>query len=394
MSVTRRAWLAAGAIAAFIVYGSLYPFAFGPLPEGFDAWQAFTTAPMPVRSGRGDALANLILYMPLGLALAVASGRRAAAATVLGFLLSAGMETAQLFAEGRTTSLWDLVLNTAGTAMGAAAAPFLRGRLGSVRIADGFAAALLACWLATRLYPYIPSLDLGTWRASLAPLAHQPLDVLRAARLAILWWLAARLLEAAVPGTRLLVPVMVIGVVAAAVPIADRVLTWADIAGAAGGIVLHIATGRGRAGALLLAPAVVVAVLIEGLSPYAFLDSPRDFGWVPFGAAMEGSWANGMQSLANKLVLHGGVLWALLRAGVPFHVAAAGAVSLAAGASVAQTWLPGRAAESTDALVAIAGVLAARLMPAASPAPPRPESKWRSDARRRRANEGRRAASP
>ena len=241
-------------------------------------------------------------------------------ATLLCALLSLAMELAQLYTPNRVASLWDVLLNAVGAAAGALMAPLLL-RLGTgldrPTLADRFALLLLACWLAGRLHPYVPSLDLGEWRASLAPLLREPLDLPRALRIAVLWWLAGRLAEAAFPRGAWLVPPLIAATVAAAVPIAARALGWADVAGALGGL----------------------------------------------------------------------LLWALLRIGAPFAPSLGVVVLLALAVSVAQRWLPGRSAEITDALIALAAGLAARLTrPVAapgggagfSPAPPPPRRSPRS----------------
>lgn len=302
-------------------------------------------------------------------------------ATLLCGQLSLAMELAQLYTPNRVGSLWDFVLNVVGAAAGALAAPVLL-RLGTgldrPTLADRFALLLLACWLMGRLYPYVPTLDLGEWRASLVPLLREPLDAPRALRLAALWWLAGRLTEAAFPRGAWLVPPLVLATLGAAVPIAARVLTWADVAGAAAGLLLWALLRRGRAEDRLLVPAMVAVVLAEGLAPYAFLPAPRDFSFIPFDSAIGGSFGAGMQAILYKTLLFGGLLWALLRAGAHFAPALGFVVLLVLAVSVAQRWLPGRSAEITDALIALAAGLAARLTrpveaPARlSPAPPPP----------------------
>ena len=65
-----------------------------------------------------EATANILLFVPLGAALALrgwSTGRTA----ICGLALSAAIETAQWVAiSGRTTSVDDMVLNTAGAALG------------------------------------------------------------------------------------------------------------------------------------------------------------------------------------------------------------------------------------------------------------------------------------
>ncbi|MGK7871701.1 VanZ family protein, partial [Falsiroseomonas sp. E2-1-a20] len=230
------ALLLATLATGFIVYGSLYPFRFRPLPEGQKLLDAVLAALARRPGGRGDVAANLVLYAPLGFALcfALAARLRAGLATLLAALacalLSAGMEISQLHVAGRSSSGFDLMLNALGGGIGAAAGALVarsawRPRGVALAPIEPLAALLLICWLAYRLYPYIPSIDLGEWRQSLAPLIRAPLlDPWRGLRLCLLWLVTARLLGAAWPrlGGALPFAALVLGTLALAVPIVDR----------------------------------------------------------------------------------------------------------------------------------------------------------------------------
>ena len=63
-----------------------------------------------------DAVENLLLFLPLGVALCLRRTLHAAAATGLAF--SASIELAQLVVPGRTTSIDDVIFNSLGTALG------------------------------------------------------------------------------------------------------------------------------------------------------------------------------------------------------------------------------------------------------------------------------------
>ena len=60
-----KLWLVTAIMAAVILYGSFYPFEFrippdgiGPVATFLDSWNA--------RPGRGDFIANILLYLPFG----------------------------------------------------------------------------------------------------------------------------------------------------------------------------------------------------------------------------------------------------------------------------------------------------------------------------------------
>src|SRR5947207_11513956 len=65
-----------------------------------------------------ELIQNLILFIPLGIGLALALPRRPVAAVFLGALLSFGIEFAQQYIPGRDPSVGDVVANTISTALG------------------------------------------------------------------------------------------------------------------------------------------------------------------------------------------------------------------------------------------------------------------------------------
>ncbi|MCC6719065.1 MAG: VanZ family protein [Acetobacteraceae bacterium] len=361
-----QAWVLAGLMAAFIAYGSLYPFHVQALPPGVTLAQAWRMALAAPQGGRGDLLANLALYMPLGLALAAAGRGAAWLALPRGILLcaalSAAMETAQLYIPGRVASIWDLALNTAGGGAGALAWVVLRpGRRRLPAPRDLGAALLLAGWLGYRLYPYLPATDRGAWLASLRPLQGPWLaDPVRVLRLAGAWLVAARLLAAAAPGRPGLAAAMMLGTLAAAVPIIGRVLTPAEVLAVLLALPAWALLRGWRHVDPVLLVVMLAVVLAEGLAPYRLLPWARPFGWLPFGALLGGENAAGLQAALLKVFLYGGLLWQAVRAGLRFRPAAAAVVALALAIGLVQTRLPGRSADATDAALALAAALALR----------------------------------
>src|SRR5258708_11762908 len=123
--------------AVAIAYGSLYPFVFrDPGPFGADLLHLAGTWNQPPQS-RGDTLANLLLYMPLSLTIALAFGREGRPAWLLaiagGAVLSLSIELAQFYDDGRVSALSDVYLNILGT-------------LGGCAVAWAGRASLLSAW--------------------------------------------------------------------------------------------------------------------------------------------------------------------------------------------------------------------------------------------------------
>jgi glycopeptide antibiotics resistance protein len=127
---------------AALLYGTLHPFNFG-LKRMHTAgsahnrieWIPFTYAcPEHGAWCFRDKGRNLVLFVPVGLLVAVTRRHRASRlgrigfATGLGFLLSLAVETAQCFLPSRFPSTTDLLMNTLGTCLGAVLAVALLAR--------------------------------------------------------------------------------------------------------------------------------------------------------------------------------------------------------------------------------------------------------------------------
>jgi VanZ family protein/glycopeptide antibiotics resistance protein len=137
-----KLWLAAYVV--FVVYGSLVPLDYQPVP--FDiAWHRFSNAPfleLGVES-RADWIANGVLYAPLALLATLVLGRSlnapwwiaALLAWVCCVALAFAVEFAQVYFPPRTVSRNDLLAEAVGSAIGAAAAPWIGGWLDRIRAA-------------------------------------------------------------------------------------------------------------------------------------------------------------------------------------------------------------------------------------------------------------------
>lgn len=106
-----------------IVYASWYPFS-GWRNNGLPVL-GFLSAPLPYYWTRFDLLTNIIGYMPLGVLLVFSMYPRLRGiwavlpASLIGALLSAGLEAGQNFLPSRVPSNLDLFTNAAGVALGA-----------------------------------------------------------------------------------------------------------------------------------------------------------------------------------------------------------------------------------------------------------------------------------
>ncbi|HET9643831.1 MAG TPA: VanZ family protein [Burkholderiaceae bacterium] len=163
-----RLWLA---WTAFVIYGSLVPLDFVPVPLD-EAWRRFSNAPLLHigAGGRADLIANFVLYVPSGFLCAHWLLRRgvpgwisAATSSVLAAALAVSVEFAQVFFPPRTVSLNDMTAEALGAVGGAAAALWgsrwfsallASGRITATRMREQWLAAYLLAWFAYSLFPY------------------------------------------------------------------------------------------------------------------------------------------------------------------------------------------------------------------------------------------------
>ncbi len=317
--------------------------------------------------GRGDLLANLILYVPLGFFAAACLSAQLARkwalvlTILLGAMLSCSVELAQLYIPGRTSSVWDVYLNTAGSFVGALAAVAGGAGLFSAalghrsRKAEPFVMLLVLAWLGYRLYPYVATIDLHKYWSSLKPLVLTPtFEPFRSLRLAVLWLVAAHLIEVTSGRSRapVIVPTVLVGTLLSGVVLVDRVVTLAELLGV-GAALLGWALARGsRWDRPTLLALLLVVVVADRLAPFDFTATETPFGWVPFRSVFRGHWGRGLQSMLEKSFLYGSLLWLLVRQGMPLLLATGVEMALLLATSLAQTRIPGRSAEITDAVLA------------------------------------------
>jgi len=379
----RNALVATVLTVAVIVHGSLWPYEFRVPPGSVGPVAAFLGSWAAHPSSRGDLLANVLLYAPLGLFAALAlrgsAARRLGLAILAGALLSATMELLQFYDLGRTSSLWDLCSNASGAALGGLAALVLKGgwEIPFLRrvAASPVPSVLLLAMLGYRLTPYVPTIDLHKYWNALKPVVFGPLpgsgDVFQYFAI----WLAASELLAAIVGPKLsllFAPLLVGFVLAGKVVIVASVVTRAELAGAGLAVLLAwpilVRFGRGRTA--VVAGVLLASVVIARLQPFAFQPVARGFGWLPFRAFLGGSLLVNTASLFEKLFLYGSLLWLLSRAGLRPWLATALVAGMLFATSLAETMLPGRSAEITDTVMAL---LVAGLIGLLEP-PPRPLS--------------------
>jgi len=364
-------------IAGVLVYLELYPFTFrvptddnGALRTLLESWAE--------RPSRGDLIANILAYIPLGFcatrALALPRNLlgRVPLIVLAGSALSVAFELAQYFDEGRVTSATDVCANTLGVFLGSAAAVVWAKNADFVLRVGVFSKPipflLLCAWTAYRTYPYVPTTDLHKfWEAVkpvvLSPSAH-PYDI---ARHTTVWLTLFALIEAMLGRRRSVICAVLFAgfLIGARISIVDRTLSMAEVAGAVVALsiwpVALLLPLRLRAS--LLALMFGGYILVERLQPFLFQRTAREFGWLPFRSFMAGSLELNLMAFLEKGFLYGGLLFLLCEAGWRLRNSAIFVALALFATSWAETYLPGRSAEITDAVMVLLVASAFALLP-------------------------------
>lgn len=365
MNASRKFLPAALVVLAVILHGSLYPYHFrnppggiGPVATLFESWSE-------PPSSYGDLVANILLYMPFGFFVGLSLGgsrrRQLLVATLFGLALCTGVELAQYFDVGRDDNMSDIYLNTFGSLLGGVAAAIFGSPTRYLPVArlaaNPFPLLLLVAMLGYHLFPYVPTIDLHKYWVALKPLVIAPRlnwhDVLRYGAL----WLTASCLIGELVGfawSRLFVVLFTAGVFAAKVMITSLVVTPSEVVGAVVALVAWFAIGRRRRLALIATALVLlVSIVVERLEPFQFEETPRAFGWLPFRGFLGGSISVNTAALMEKFFLYGSLIWLAAEALFPLWLSTLSVAMLLFATSVAETYLPGRSAEITDAVMAI-----------------------------------------
>jgi VanZ family protein len=371
-----KMWPVAVIMLAGIVYGSLYPFEFrvpahgiGPLATFVQSWNE--------RPGRGDFIANVLLYMPLGFffLLSFPETRRRAMlplAVLCGALLSLSMELTQYYDADRVTSASDFYTNTIGTFVGGLGAGAMGARFRLPYIGEVSArpipTMLMFAWLGRDLYPYVPTIDLHKYWNALKPIVLTPsLHELDLFRETAIWLTVFTLIEALLGKwqSALLALPFAAAVLFAKILIVDKMLGVADVVGIgvafAGWLALMILRDRPRA--LIVGLVLSAYVIVQQLEPFEFQSVARGFRWQPFYGFMHGSLQLDMLAFFEKFFLYGSMVYLLGRATRWPLAAALIVAALLFATSWAETYQPARSGEITDTFMALVIAAVFALLP-------------------------------
>ena len=308
---------------------------------------------------------NIAIYVPLGFAahLAFRNARlplfRFYGPVILGTLVSASVEMAQLYTPNRDTSLLDLITNIAGAAIGTVVAMFFQG-MAVARPkhswpgpADRGALMLVFCRGAWLVFPMFPIYGHHELVRKLSVFADSPvLAPVAILSAAALWYFTGLLLIAA--GIRHAPRLLALSILAipAQFLIVDRQPVISDLLGAIAGFALFAWRSLAKPVTKTEAWSFSAVIVIRGLAPFQFTPVSAPFTWIPFGGMLEADWQFGVLVMLEKIFWYTTAVW-LLASAMRLRYAIAAIAAVLAAIEIAQVRLPGRVAESTDPILAV-----------------------------------------
>ena len=343
-------------VVALIVSGSLYPWHFSAvhgnpflvLCNSWPLrWDIFTLR---------DAFVNIPAYAPCGALAFLALARRhsAAAAAIFAIcgalLLSLGMELAQVYVPGRDPSLFDVLCNVTGAALGALAVGLFQKSGIRFRREVIPPSLMLVSWASFHFYPFLPSIKFARVRFELwlwlHPLPLSPIDIWIyavewVAFCAALQWLFGRVrpqwLLAALALHLAARPIMV------SIPFSPdeglgallAVLLWKTLPAPV------------RSGPWL----VFSTIFLRGFAP---LHGPAtDFSWLPFQMLLTSARGDAIIHLSRAVFDYAAILWLSHCRGISYSMSGVVLTGSLALLAAAHRYLPGDPLTMTDPAVAL-----------------------------------------
>ena len=364
-------------VTGLIVYVSLYPFRFvADGPALVEALRSLSWA----RAGRGDMFNNLLLYVPFGFCAALLLEPRwgrvtgIVAGTLLGAMLSLGLELLQASVAIRVSSLRDLSLNATGSLLGTVLGTVfhaLGSRVspqGTPRSRSAFVAmSILVLWLLERLWPLVPDPGLRQLKSAVRPLLTPHIDWMSLAGFLVGWLVVTQVVFSLVRRQRAMDVLLIViaTVLVGRTFVAGSTLEVAEIAAIALLLPVLVPFSRLDDGSRSTIVAVLLGVWLAWTSVRMLLD-----GSVAVSAGMPELREVLLRNvpppplLANKSFSYLSLGWLLAGAGIVPYVAAGMTVLFVLLLTLLQLGVSSPAYGWVDLLIAcLAGWIVARWIP-------------------------------
>jgi VanZ family protein len=357
-------------VTFLIVYGSLYPFHIALSSYELSQWHALLNFDI-TQSGRGDTVANILLFVPFGF-LCVHSYPvrnrvlRFVHIMLAGLILAFGLQAAQLVIPGRVSSGSDAVWNMLGCLIGfnLALLPLMNllpkskdpARLPPIPL------VLALFCIAYSWAPFVPSFDFQLLKDNVKLIFSPDISPWWLFQKFTLWLVIFRFLRSSDTwlGNERLYPLTLVVVLSVSLLIVGHAPGAENILG---GVLALMAWYflRPLRQASILAVLFALSLLITTFIPFELRQDPNSFSWVPFSGALSSNILLNAMSIFRKLAYYGSLIWLLTEAGLHLRTSTVIVAVVLFFSEQLQVFFVGPSPEITDAVMAVAiGVILSR----------------------------------
>ena len=132
-----------------------------------------------------------------------------------------------------------------------------------------------------------------------------------------------------------------------------RTVSMAELAGGALAVMTwQLVSSRAPSRTRIVTGALLAGLVLNGLRPFHFADTPSTFLWIPFSGSLMAEREFGLPELLRKTFVYGASIRLLQECGIRPVVSTVAVAAMLGAIEVAQIHLPGRTAEITDPLLA------------------------------------------
>jgi VanZ family protein len=351
-------------VIVLITYGSLYPFDFEVPGIETNDFQLFL-ATWSEMTHRGDILANIVLFTPLGfIGVHALDGKKEYVVLnvlLLGLALGVILQFVQIYLPSRDPSFTDAIWNFLGTVIGISISHFWRSSITISRLSlDSSLTApmlLVASWLGYRLMPFIPTIDWAQYKNSVKPLfLHPEFSWVGFFHDSVAWAIVCLIFLTILPKRNIVMFIFLglPGVFFLEVIIIENVVSLTNVTGAVVGVgigwMLKKFVSQPTS---ILALLLIVFLIVNGLTPFNIRLAPNTFHWIPFYGFLGESMLLNTSVLFEKLFLYGALLWLLTQSGLTIKTAIAIGFIVTFSIEIAQISFGLHTAEITDPLLIV-----------------------------------------
>jgi len=350
-----------------IAYGSLFPFHFS-VAEFSQQYSQLLSIQV---SGIGDVLGNILLFTPLGFLYALKNSAEPRQSTkdiyllwFYVFLFALVLQVLQIAMPERDQNILDVLFNMAGFAIGYIGISVVNAQSFNIQPQLKYLPTMIALtYILSELSPFVPTIDLQSFKDSLKPLFIQPTVTLMWDLFikSTIWLIVIRLLSFQQTKTPIKLIFGLWGLMLCAkIVIVINVLVITDIIAPLIAIVIaaNISVNQEKMTRVLLSLLLVAFGVSSVANMDSFYLSLETF--IPFQSYLNGQLYSGIEALFFKLFIFSSVIWLAIELGKNAKIIACSLALYVFFIEFLQLFMPTRVTDFGDVFLVMIAYLTVR----------------------------------